>query len=141
MNLRNFSETPPSRIHAYATEYGDMHGRRLGAEFGGTDIIFCTTKFPNDLFGKNSILTPSWLSFACLYCLKSHNRPISHIYRRLYNLFLDEKPHFGKKFSHFLSTSCFSAHSITLLLQILGGRINRPSPSSNFWRTVATQSP
>ena len=38
--------------------------------------------------------------------------------------------------SHFLGTSYFPAHPITLLLQILEGRMHGPSPTSNFGGTV-----
>src|SRR6218665_724567 len=47
------------------------------------------------------------------------------------------------KFLHdtfFLLSSYFHTHPITLLLEIFGGRMHGPSPTSNFGRTVP-QSP
>ena len=49
----------------------------------------------------------------------------------MYDPFLDEKP---QKFLHatFLVSSYFTTHPITLLLEILGGRMHGPSPNLHF---------
>src|SRR6218665_3542453 len=53
------------------------HGRRVGAEFGGTEIISRTNFSKNDLFRKKfhfqrqKFLETHRPYFICLYCLKS----------------------------------------------------------------------
>src|SRR6218665_673841 len=53
-----------------------------------------------------------------------------------FSAFLDQKPRFQTKIysslTHFLVSSYFASHPITVLLKILGGRTHGPSPTSNL---------
>jgi len=52
----------------------------------------------------------------------------------IYGPFLYEKPLFQKKFLHdtFLLSLYFHTHPKTLILEVLAGRMHRPSPTSDF---------
>src|SRR6218665_4091533 len=79
-----------------------------------------TPKIYDDLFSH-------LLCFASLYCLTSDN---------IYGPFLYEKALFQKKKSFmtpFLFSLYFYTHPITLLLEILGGRMHGPFPHLKFW--------
>src|SRR6218665_3562325 len=86
-----------------------------------------TPKIYDDLFSH-------LLCFASLYCLTSDN---------IYGPFLYEKALFQKKKSFmtpFLFSLYFHTHPITLLLDILGGRMHGPFPTKNFGGTVPQSS-
>ena len=129
--------TTVHQIHTHVSTYLHTIGGYLTASLGGTEKIVSGTKFSNDLFlKKNSILTP-----------KIFDDLILVIHRLIYRIWSFSWPLFqNKKIIHvtFFSTSYLPAHPITLLLQILGGRMHWPSPHLKFWRdrpSVSRKSP
>ena len=115
------------------------HRRRPGAEFGGRKKI-SPTKFSNDPFlGKYFhfhaenlwwlFLVINWLSFLS-FPLSQLSNIISYIIYNIYidRSFLDENVYFTDKNFR----SYFRTLPITLLLEILWGRMHGPFPTSNF---------
>ena len=102
-----------------------MNRRRLGAEFGGTEKNFRGPNFQMTFLGRNShfnaeniwrpifLFIPYMTHYLAKTSISQQNIPSLHLV---------------------LVTSYFPAHPITLLLQILGGRMHGPSPSHlKFW--------
>jgi len=116
-------------------------GGDLAASLGGTDKQFLGENFPNDLFKKKfpfhaqKFLWPLFshrLYFVCLLPVSS----VSEIWNNITVLpFPDQNFYFTTRNSSwrpFLASSYFASHPITVVQEILGGRIQGPSPTSNF---------
>src|SRR6218665_4144902 len=96
----------------------EMHGRRPGAEFGGTKKIFrgpisgkisiFRVKISDDPFFSHR---PGSSDFSFLF---PHFLYVYYVKCRIYDYFLTRKTQFSL-------CSCFHAHPTTLLLKILGG--------------------
>src|SRR6218665_115101 len=100
------------------TGWAYTHGRRPGAEFGGTQnnfrgpisgkISISRVKISDDLFFSHR---PGCSDFSFLF---PHFPYVYYVKCRIYDHFLTRKTQFSL-------CSCFHAHPTTLLLKILGG--------------------
>jgi len=91
-------------------------------------ITFFKEKFP--FLSRKFLMTFLVMSFACLYSLKSDLYITIWSIYNIYVPFLHEDLYFTEK----IRSSQLFSNFITLLLQILGGRMHEPSPTSNlFW--------
>src|SRR6218665_3970322 len=115
------------------------HGRRPGAEFGGTKKIFrgpisgkisiFRVKISDGLFFSHR---PGSSDFFFLF---PHCPYVYYVKCRIYDHFLTRKHNFSL-------CSCFHAHLTTLLLKILGGtNAWAVPPTSNFGGDRPPQSP
>ena len=116
---------------------------RLGAEFGGTEKNFADQNFWMTSFRKKFQISgwkflmtffshrPYLLCFPCLYRVMICLFTVSNLIYTIYAPFFMRKTSILQKNSFltpFLLNTYFHTHPITLLLQILGGRIHGPSP-------------
>jgi len=127
-----------SNTHTYTHTHTRTHGRRPGAEFGGTQKKFCglfRKKFP---FSRRKILMTffsHWPGFSDL-TLSFYILCVFILSNVIYDAFFTTKSHLStKKFldnTYFLLCSSFLAHPTTLLLKILGGPMHGPSLHLKF---------
>src|SRR6218665_2389977 len=111
------ASAPPGMQEQYLNTH--RHGRRPGAEFGGTKKFFrgpisgkksiFRVKISDDLFFSHR---PSSSDFSFLF---PHFPYVYHVKCRIYY------DHFLTRKTQFSLCSCFHAHPTTLLLKILGG--------------------
>jgi len=128
----------------HSRNWNDMkcNRRRLAAEFGGRKNFWMTFFCKKISFQRLKFLMTAFSQRPYFLMIL----PLFTVFNLIYNIygsFLYEKPLFRKKVQKFLHdtflklSSYFHTHPITLLLEILGGRMHGPSSHLKFlWGTV-----